>query len=123
MPNRSQFIRPTTAALLACGLILGLALTLTVNASESLLPPNWDPVLAGDQVLARLVCITAPKVKGAHDAEMAIVEGHAYIVAEVNDVKSGESTPTKPTPRHGARRSNDLHGLIVKRTKPVRRWN
>ncbi|MFO7906794.1 MAG: sialidase family protein [Pirellulaceae bacterium] len=91
MPNRRQFIRPTTAALLAYGLILGLALTLTVNASESLLPPNWDPVLAGDQVLARLVCITAPKVKGAHDAEMAIVEGHAYIVAEVNDVKSGES--------------------------------
>ena len=81
MKNRHRFICHSSAAVLACGLILGLALTLTVNASESLLPPNWDPVLAGDQVLARLVCITAPKVKGAHDAEMAIVEGHAYIVA------------------------------------------
>ena len=104
MPNRSQFIRPTTAALLACGLILGLALTLTVNASESLLPPNWDPVLAGDQVLARLVCITAPKVKGAHDAEMAIVEGPPTSWPK-STTWAGESAGWPKSTRHVHRRT------------------
>lgn len=41
--------------------------------------------------MERLVTVTKPTVKGAHDAEMAIVDGHAYIVAEVNDAKAGES--------------------------------
>ena len=56
-----------------------------------LLPYDWDPKLAGDAVLARLVTVTAPQVKGAHDAEMALVKDHAYIVAEVNDLRPGES--------------------------------
>ncbi|MCW0220699.1 MAG: glycoside hydrolase, partial [Prosthecobacter sp.] len=34
---------------------------------------------------------TQAQVKGAHDAEMVIVKDHAYIVAEANDVKAGES--------------------------------
>ena len=34
----------------------------------SLLPPGWDPVLAGDVVMRRLVNTSAPQVKGAHDA-------------------------------------------------------
>lgn len=41
--------------------------------------------------MERLITVTAPQVKGAHDAEMEIVDGKAYIVAEVNDVRSGES--------------------------------
>lgn len=53
--------------------------------AEPLLPPGHDPVEAGNQVLERLVVVTAPQVRGAHDAEMALVGDRAYIVAEVND--------------------------------------
>ncbi len=60
-------------------------------AARSLVPANWDPALAGDEVMERLITVTAPQVKGAHDAEMAVVDGLAYLVAEVNDVRSGES--------------------------------
>lgn len=60
-------------------------------SNESILPADWDAQQAGDEVLARLVPVTAPQVKGAHDAEMALVGDHAYIVAEVNDLRPGES--------------------------------
>ena len=59
--------------------------------AASLLPPGWDPALAGDQVMERLVAVTAPQVKGAHDAEMVMVGDRAYVVAEVNDLRAGES--------------------------------
>jgi hypothetical protein len=55
-----------------------------------LLPPDWNAKQAGDKVLADLVCVTAPQVKGAHDAELAIARERAYIVAEVNDRRPGE---------------------------------
>ena len=42
-------------------------------------------------VMERLVAVTAPQVEGAHDAEMVLVDDHAYIVAEVSDVSAGES--------------------------------
>lgn len=61
------------------------------SESQSLLPPGWNAALAGDEVMRRLVTVTAPQIKGAHDAEMAIVDKRAFIVAEVNDVKGGES--------------------------------
>lgn len=56
-----------------------------------LVPSGWDPALAGDEVMDRLINTTAPQVKGAHDAEMAIVDDRAYIVVEVNDLRPGES--------------------------------
>ncbi len=50
------------------------------------------PVKAtADRVLQGLVPVTAPQVKGSHDAEMALVGDRAYIVAEVNDVRPGEA--------------------------------
>jgi len=61
------------------------------NADRKLLPADWDPKAAADRVLAGLTTVTAPEVKGAHDAEMAIVKDRAYIVAEVNDEKPGEA--------------------------------
>jgi len=61
------------------------------SAAAPLLPPGWDAKQAGDRVLSNLVAVTAPQVKGAHDAEMAITGGRAYVVAEVNDEQSGES--------------------------------
>ena len=72
-------------------LSLALALSLTPALAEPLVPAGWDPALAGDEVMSGLITVTAPQVKGAHDAEMVIVGDRAYIVAEVNDVRSGES--------------------------------
>lgn len=61
------------------------------NVTACLLPPAWDAKAAGDTVLSGLVKVTAPQVKGAHDAEMALVDDRAYIVSEVNDERAGES--------------------------------
>lgn len=61
------------------------------TCAQSLLPNGWDPGLAGDIVMRRLVNTSAPRVKGAHDAEFVCVDDKAYIVAEVNDLKAGES--------------------------------
>lgn len=62
------------------------------NASEKpLLPAGWNAKQEGDKVMARLVNVTAPQVKGAHDAEFVIANGKAYIVAEANDERAGES--------------------------------
>ncbi len=55
------------------------------------LPDGWDPVRAGDQVMARLISVTAPHVRGAHDAEFTLVGRHAYIVSTVNDQRPGHS--------------------------------
>jgi hypothetical protein len=59
--------------------------------AQSLLPANWAPALAGDIVMQRLINTSAPQVKGAHDAEFVCVGERAYLVAEANDVKAGES--------------------------------
>ena len=55
-----------------------------------LVPAAWEPVQAGHQVMERLIRVTPPRVKGAHDAEFVCVGDRAYIVAEVNDLKGGE---------------------------------
>ena len=55
-------------------------------SDEAILPTNWDPVRAADEVLARLITVTAPHVKGAHDAEFARVGDRASIVEHDNDV-------------------------------------
>ncbi|MBT4820282.1 MAG: exo-alpha-sialidase [Lentisphaerae bacterium] len=56
---------------------------------QGLLPLGWDPEAAGDSVLAGLIRVSAPCVKGAHDAEFVCVESHAYIVEHDNDVEPG----------------------------------
>lgn len=61
-------------------------------SAQSLLPTNWDPALAGDIVMQRLVKVTAPKVKGTHDAEFVCVGERAYVVTEANDQRAGESS-------------------------------
>lgn len=60
-------------------------------AERAILPADWDAKAAGDRVMAALVNTTEPQVKGAHDAEMVIVKGKAYIVVEANDERGGES--------------------------------
>jgi len=58
-------------------------------ARPALVPSNWDPTLAGDAVLRRLVRVTAPHVKGAHDAEFVCVGDRAYVVEHDNDIAPG----------------------------------
>ena len=53
------------------------------------LPDSWDLVRAGNRVMEGLVRVTAPHVKGAHDAEFVCVGEQAYIVKQDNDVEPG----------------------------------
>jgi len=89
------------------------------KAAAPLLPADWDPVQAADRVLAGLIRVTPPAVKGAHDAEMAIVGNRAYVVAEVNDVRPGEA-PGWPE-IYAALASVDLERLAVERFLPFAR--
>lgn len=57
----------------------------------SILPTDWEPKAEADKVLSGLVKVTAPQVKGAHDAEFVCVGDRAYVVSEVNDLKGGEN--------------------------------
>ncbi len=61
------------------------------DATGALVPADWDAALAGDVVMQRLINTSADRVKGAHDAEFVCVGDHAYVVAEANDEKAGES--------------------------------
>lgn len=56
-----------------------------------ILPTDWNATQAADNVMAGLINVSGPDVKGAHDAEMAIVGDRAFIVFEANDVQPGES--------------------------------
>ncbi|MEP6669819.1 MAG: sialidase family protein [Chthoniobacter sp.] len=60
-------------------------------ATAQILPPGWDARQAGDKVLAGLVKVSAPEVKGAHDAEFVVMGDRAFVVYEANDVKPGEN--------------------------------
>jgi len=51
----------------------------------------WDPKAAADRVMSRLINVSGPEVKGAHDAEFVIVDGKAYIVSMANEVQPGEA--------------------------------
>ncbi len=57
----------------------------------NIIPAGWDALQAANRVMERLVNVTAPHVKGAHDAEFVCVGDRAFVVAEANDVQPGES--------------------------------
>jgi predicted neuraminidase len=65
--------------------------TPTTASTPRLLSPDWNPQQAADRVLARLVNVSAPQVKGAHDSQFVIVDGRAYVVSIANDVRPGEN--------------------------------
>lgn len=64
-------------------------------APATLLPPGWNAKQAADKVLAGLVSVTAPQVRGAHDSDLVIDKGRAFIVYMANDRQAGEA-PTWP---------------------------
>jgi hypothetical protein len=82
-------------------LLLTTLFCASLARAQSLVPPDWDPALAGDMVMQRLARVTAPHVKGAHDAEFVCVGERAYIVEHDNDV----------TPGHGAGR--DMYCVLT----------
>ncbi len=59
------------------------------SSRTSVLAPSWDPLQAADRVIQNLVRLSAPHVKGAHDAEFVCVNDRAYIVEHDNDVQPG----------------------------------
>ncbi len=61
------------------------------QAPQTLLPPDWNARQAGHRVMERLINVSAPQVKGAHDAALVLANDRAYIVAEANDVRPGEA--------------------------------
>ncbi|RBP38669.1 hypothetical protein DES53_111190 [Roseimicrobium gellanilyticum] len=79
----------TGLSLLAC--LLTLPAASGQDGPAPLLPRGWNPKDAGDRVMKGLVNTTAPRVKGAHDAGMVLARDRAWIVAEANDVRSGEA--------------------------------
>jgi len=88
----------------------------TVTAGSAILPPNWNATIAGDEVMKRLIRVTAPHVKGAHDAEFVCVGDRAYIVEHDNDIQPG----------HGAGAAQycvltvvNLKTLAVEKTVPL----
>ncbi len=71
-----------------------LAATVVAAAAQTnspILSKDWNPRLEADRVMARMLKVTARQVKGAHDAKLAICDGKAFVVAEVNDRSPGES--------------------------------
>ena len=99
--------------------LLTLLLPLSSASADSLLPSNWNPKEAGDKVLAGLIQVTAPQVKGAHDAEMTITRGRAYIVAEVNDDRAGEGAGWPNI--YAAMSIVDLSTMLLKKVIPFAR--
>ena len=90
MKTRSPiFCLPAFCHLLLTALLLAPLTALHAADAPKLLPAGWDPALAGDKVLASLIKVTAPQVKGAHDAEFVCVGERAYIVEHDNDVAPG----------------------------------
>jgi len=82
---------PFLTALLLAPLAALHAADTSQATKPNILPKGWDPVQAANRVLDRLVNVTGPEAKGAHDAEFVCVGDHAYIVASANDVQPGEN--------------------------------
>ena len=96
-----------------------LASCLSSASAESFLPPDWNPKQAGDRVLQGLVTVTAPQVKGAHDAAMVITRDRAFIVAEVDNNRPGEGASWPEV--YAAMSIVDLKTMTVERILPFAR--
>lgn len=59
--------------------------------SVRILPAGWDAKAEADRVMADLIKVTTPQVKGAHDSHLAIVGKRAFVISEVNDRQAGEA--------------------------------
>ncbi len=78
--------------LILSALLVGCSTTKQeTRPAHSLLPAGWDAKAAGDKVMAGLIKVTGPEVKGAHDSHLAIVGDRAFVISEVNERQAGEA--------------------------------
>jgi hypothetical protein len=72
---------------------LGLTtlMSITTAPAAPLLPPDWNPKEAADKVLAGLVTVTSPHVKGAHDSDVLVQGNRAFVIYMANDIQPGEA--------------------------------
>jgi len=104
----NAFLRSTS---MAC-----LALSASIASGGPLLKEGWDAKQAGDKVMTGMIKVSADQVKGAHDADLALVGDRAYVVEHDNDIKPG----------HGAGNAQycvltivNLKSMQVERTIPM----
>jgi hypothetical protein len=88
----------------------------TFNKSN-LISWGWDPKEAAHKVMDRLIKVTGPEVKGAHDAHFVIVDNKAYITYMANDIQPGES-PQWPFV-YNAMSIIDINNLKVEKILPM----
>ncbi|WP_237227826.1 sialidase family protein [Rubinisphaera sp. JC750] len=103
-------------------LIFSLCLVVTGVSqafAEDPLAEDWNAKQAAHAVLERLVRVTGAEVRGAHDAEFALVGDRAFVVAEVSDERAGES-PAWPEV-YVALSVVDLNTLHVEQIIPLAR--
>ena len=55
-----------------------------------LVPANWNPKAAADKVIAGLIKVTAPEVKGAHGSKLTLIGGRAYVATLADNTTPGE---------------------------------
>lgn len=63
-----------------------------MNNNTPILPSGWNPKVAGEKVLNRLINVCPPQVKGAHDADFTCIGDFAYIVSMANDIQPSHNT-------------------------------
>ena len=73
----------------SCLLITLMMLAAGVSFAGPILKDGWDAKQAGDKVMTGMIKVSAAQVKGAHDADLALVEDRAYVVEHDNDIKPG----------------------------------
>jgi hypothetical protein len=71
----------------------GVSLKQVVNKLDkpSLVPANWNPKAAADKVMAGLVKVTAPEVKGAHGSKLTMIGDRAYVATLADNTAAGET--------------------------------
>ena len=55
-----------------------------------LVPANWNPKAAADKVIAGLIKVTAPEVKGAHGSKLTLIGDRAYVATLADNTTPGE---------------------------------
>ncbi len=86
------------------------------NARLRVLPDSWNPVQAGTRVLEGLIRVSAPRVKGAHDAEFVCVGGYAYVVEHDNDIQPGHGAGDR---QYCVLSAVNLRALAVEQAVPL----
>ena len=72
---------------------IGVSESMAMNKLDKsrLLPSGWDPRAAADNVLAGLIKVTPPEVKGAHGSKLTLIGDRAYVATLADNTTPGET--------------------------------